>query len=82
MGIYSIFRMDLVGTYGRLFWSMIDRFILLSYGLRVWGFGGADLTWVFGFGFGMADWDGDRNSFRPGISVLKESKESKLINQS
>lgn len=46
MGIYSIFHMDLVGTYGRLFWSMIDRFILLSYGLRVWGFGGADLTWV------------------------------------
>lgn len=64
MGIYSIFHMDLVGTYGRLFWSMIDRFILLSYGLRVWGFGGlaGRISHGFVFGFGMADWDGDRNT--------------------
>lgn len=79
MGIYSIFHMDLVGTYGRLFSSMIDRFILLSYGL---GFGGLAGRISHGFGFGVADWDGDRKSFRPRLSILKESNEFKLINRS
>ena len=57
MGIYSIFQVNLVGTYGRLFLSMKTDSYSSQSSLGVWQ--GAS---HMGFGFSMADWDGDLRS--------------------